>query len=83
MNTGELVPELVGDFDFAVSEDCFEHATCGAACRSGGPTRRCIVVEYTNVRRKMDAYCAAAADLDVQLIFKTKSLNGKIHRRCP
>ena len=41
------------------------------------------MVEYTNVRRKMDAYCAEAAELDLQLIFKTKSLNGKIHRRCP
>ena len=41
------------------------------------------MIEYTNVRQKMDAYCAAAADLDVQLVFKTKSRNGKIHRRCP
>ena len=41
------------------------------------------VIEYTNVRRKMDGYCAAASDLGVQLLFKTRSLNGKIYRRCP
>ena len=50
--------------------------------RSASATSPCIVVEYTNLRRKMDTYCAAAADLDVQVIFKTQSLNGKIHRRC-
>lgn len=82
MNTLELVPELIADFDFAVSEGCFEATACEAlkVVRQAG--KPAIVVEYTNVRRKMDAYCATAAALDVQLIFKAKSLNGKLHRRC-
>ena len=76
--------ELVEDFDFAVSEGCFEAANLrGARCRSASGDKAAFVIEYTNVRRKMDAYCAAAADLDLQVVFKTKSLNGKIHRRCP
>ncbi len=83
MNTLELVPELVGDVDFAVSEGCFEKRTCAALLEFRKADKAAYVVEYTNVRRKMDAYCAEAAELDLQLIFKTKSLNGKIHRRCP
>jgi hypothetical protein len=82
MNTLELVPELVGDFDFAFAEDCFEAERCGALKLFRERDKPAIVAEYTNVRRKMDAYCAAAQDLDVQVIFKTQSLNGKIHRRC-
>lgn len=82
MNSLELVPDLVGDFDFAFAEDCFEADRCGALKQFRERDKPVIVAEYTNLRRKMDAYCAAAADLDVQVIFKTQSLNGKIHRRC-
>jgi len=42
-----------------------------------------IVVEFTNVQRKMDQFCEQAAELGVQLLFKTQSLNGKLHHRCP
>jgi hypothetical protein len=83
MNTGELVPELVGDFDFAVSESCFSTQTCESWRPFREADKSVFVIEYTNVRQKMDAHCAAAAELDVQLVFKTKSRNGKIHRRCP
>jgi hypothetical protein len=30
----------------------------------------------------MDRFCQDARELDVQLLFKTKSLNGKLHARC-
>ncbi len=30
----------------------------------------------------MDRLCSEAAELGLQLIFKTQSLNGKLHRRC-
>jgi hypothetical protein len=83
MNTLELVPELVDDIDYAVSEGCFDMDACAALLPVRRADKAAYVIEYTNVRRKMDAYCAAAAELDLQLIFKAKSLNGKIHRRCP
>ena len=57
--------------------------TCDALLAFRRADKAAYVVEYTNVRRKMDAYCGEAAELDLQLMFKTKSLNGKIHRRCP
>ena len=83
MNSLDLVPELVGDFDFAFAEDCLGANGCDVLKLFRERDKPVIVAEYTNVRRKMDAYCAAAQELDVQVIFKTQSLNGKIHRRCP
>jgi hypothetical protein len=83
MNALELAPELVADVDFAVSEGCFEDDSCAALLDYRRRDKAAYVIEYTNVRRKMDAYCAAAAELDLQVIFKTQSLNGKVHRRCP
>jgi len=82
-NTLELIPELVGNFDFAISESCFSTNSCDALSAFRKAGKNVYVIEYTNVRRKMDGYCAAASDLGVQLLFKTRSLNGKIHRRCP
>ena len=58
-------------------------ACCAALTAFRKRDKPAIVIEYTNVRRKMDADCAAAQELDLQVVFKTKSLNGKIHRRCP
>ena len=83
MNTGDLVPELADDFDYAVSDTCLEHATCGDYLPFRRADKGVFLIEYTNLQRKMDISCAAAVDLDMQVIFKTKSLNGKLHRRCP
>ena len=82
MNTLELIPELVDDYDFAISESCFSNDGCEPLRAFRKADKSVFVIEYTNVRSKMESACAAAADLDVQLLFKTRSLNGKLHRRC-
>lgn len=82
-NTLELVPDLVEAFDFAVSESCFTEGSCERLKPFRAADKAVYVIEYTNQRRKMERFCAEAADLDLQLIFKTKSLNGKLHHRCP
>lgn len=82
-NDLDQVADLVSHFDFAVSESCLEFNECNRLqpfLQAGKPI---YVVEYTNVRRKMDAHCATAARQGLQVIFKTKTLNGKLHRRCP
>ena len=65
-------PSWSSDVDFVVSEGCFELDTCDALLAYRRADKAAYVVEYTNVRRKMDAYCAEAAELDLQLIFKTQ-----------
>ena len=82
LNTGDLVPELVDDFDYAVS-DTASSTRPAATTAVRRADKAVFLIEYTNLRRKMDISCAAAVDLDMQVIFKTKSLNGKLHRRCP
>lgn len=83
MNPGELSADLVASYDFAVSESCIGLNACGDYRRFREADKPVYVVEYTNLQRKMDAYCQEARELDVQLIFKTKFLNGKLHERCP
>jgi hypothetical protein len=83
VGTLELVPELVADFDFAIAESCFAERACERLLPFRKTGKPVFVVEFTNVRRKMDAHCAAARELGLQLVFKTQSLNGKVHRRCP
>lgn len=82
-NNLEQAGELEGLFDFAIVESCFERNECHLVRPFTDAGKPAFVIEYTNVQRKMDRYCADAANLGVQLIFKTKSLNGKLHRRCP
>lgn len=83
MNPGELSADLVASYDFAVSEGCIGLNACGYYQRFREADKAVYVVEYTNLQRKMEAYCQEARELDVQLIFKTKFLNGKLHDRCP
>jgi hypothetical protein len=81
-NSLELVPQLVDRFDFAVSESCFSDGTCGALQPFLDAGKTVVVVEYTNVNRKMSRFCDEAQKLGVQLLLKTKTLTGKLHRRC-
>jgi hypothetical protein len=83
VNTLELVPELVEEFDFAITDSCFDDQNCERLLPFREAGKLVFAVEFTNLRRKMEAYCGVARDLDLQLVFKTKSLNGKVHRRCP
>jgi endo-alpha-1,4-polygalactosaminidase (GH114 family) len=83
VDTLELVPELVEDFDFAISYSCFSDQSCERLLPFQKAGKPVFAVEFTNVRRKMDTYCGAAQELGIQLLFKAQSLNGKVHRRCP
>lgn len=82
-NSLELIPDLVANFDFAITESCFSEGSCEPLKGFKDAGKAVYVIEYTNQQRKMDRFCSEAAELDVQLVFKTKSLNGKLHRRCP
>ena len=75
--------ELVDGFDFLVADGCLAWVGCADALepwRTAG--KPAYLVAYTNQQGKMDRLCHEAAELGFQLIFKTQSLNGKLHRRC-
>lgn len=70
-------------FDFLVADGCLGADGCAAALepwRAAG--KPAFLVAYTNQAGKMDRLCGEAAALGLPLIFKTRSLNGKLHRRC-
>jgi hypothetical protein len=82
---GDLVQaaDLAPVFDFLVDDTC---ATSAEGCAAAEPFRAAgkpvFLIAYTNAPRKMDAACAAAAEIEAPLIFKTQYPNGKLHRRC-
>jgi hypothetical protein len=74
---------LVDTFDFFVADGCLANGGCAEALepwRTAG--KPAYLVAYTNRAGKMDRLCGEAAALGLQLIFKTQSLSGKLHRRC-
>ena len=80
-NLGQAA-ELAGAFDFLVADRCVAAGDCAGVrpfVEAGKPV---YLVAYTNQARRMDAYCALAAEVAAPLIFKTQYLNGKLHRRC-
>ena len=75
--------ELAGRFDFLVASDCLVAGDCAAALAFSQAGKPVYLVAYTNVARRMDLLCTEAAALGTPLIFKTQTMNGKLHRRCP
>ena len=74
--------KLTASFDFLIADRCAAAGDCAAVrpfLEAGKPV---YLVAYTNQARRMDAYCAVAAEVGAPLIFKTQFLNGKLHRRC-
>jgi hypothetical protein len=74
--------ELAPAFDFLVADGCAAAGDCGGVRPYLAAGRAVFLVAYTNLPRRMDAYCAVAAQTGAPLILKTQSLNGKLHRRC-
>ena len=74
--------ELAPAFDFLVADRCAAAGDCGGVRPYLAAGRAVFLVAYTNQPRRMDAYCAVAAQTGAPLILKTQSLNGKLHRRC-
>lgn len=70
-NDGPQVPDLVGPFDGAVVEECFQYRECGLYnpfLRAGEPV---YAIEY---RRPSAAACRVARRRRISLIFKRPSL---------
>lgn len=77
-NDPEQVRRLVGDFDFAVVEQCFEFREC----RAYSPfVRRRKAVYLAEYRRRSARVCRRARRLRFSLIFKRRAL-GAARRTC-
>ena len=74
--------ELAPAFDFLVADGCMPAGGCGSVRPFLAADKPVFLIAYTNQPQRMDAYCAAATAVAAPLIFKTQSLNGKLHHRC-
>ncbi len=72
-NSGGLVASLVGRFDFAVTEECFQYHECGRYRPFLDAGKAVFDVEYALTR---DRFCDRAADLGISAIRKHLSLSA-------
>ena len=75
--------ELANTFDFLVGSDCSAVEDCTAVRAFRQVGKPVYLIAFTNIARRMDMLCRDALTLEAPLIFKTQTLNGKLHRRCP
>ena len=72
-NSGGLVTSLVGRFDFAVTEECFQYHECGRYRPFLDAGKAVFDVEYALTR---DRFCDRAAALGISAIRKHLSLSA-------
>lgn len=79
-NDGRQAKQLVGQFDFAIVEECFQYVECGLYRPFVERRKAVFVAEY-----ELDpgSFCAAAAALGFSAIGKSYDLFARPWERCP
>lgn len=76
-NTTELLPQLINDFDFLVTEECFAQGWCNQTrpmVQAGKPV---LNIEYTDTRIKSASqFCSSTTSLGIFSILKRRELDG-------
>jgi hypothetical protein len=73
------VPQLVGDFDFAVNEECFQYSECNTLLPFIQAGKAVLQVEYTtaaNFEPKASQICPQANALDFDTLIKHLDLDA-------
>lgn len=86
-NDSDQVRDLVGDFDFAVSEQCYYYKECAAYKPFRDANKAVLVAEYVEdlgqeSDAKFAAFCAEGKKLGLSTILKKRMLDSWI-RTCP
>ncbi|QHQ34220.1 endo alpha-1,4 polygalactosaminidase [Algicella marina] len=81
-NVPDLVPDLVGEMDFAIAESCFEHVWCDKLQPYLDAGKPVYGAEFTNAELDWEAACSAATEMGISLILKDRDLSAAI-TRCP
>ena len=84
-DTGQA-SQLSADFDFVVSEQCFDYGECKAFTPFLRQNKAVLVAEYredlgASAEAKFDAYCKQAEQLGISAILKNNDL-GRYRRAC-
>ncbi len=75
-NDPDQAGELVGDFDWAMTEDCFAQGWCEVMLPFILRGKSIFATEYTDTDMTTDTFCAQAATLGISAILKTRELDA-------
>lgn len=78
-NVGDLVPDLVHDFDFVVAQQCYQSGECDKYNPFLAAGKAVLNVEYTGYSQTQ---CNQALSSGVSLVFLSRQLDGSTYRSC-
>lgn len=76
-NATDLIPDLVGEFDFLMLEHCFDSGRCAVAAPYVAAGKAALNVEYDERPVNFRAACAEGARLGVSMIQKDLALTSR------
>jgi hypothetical protein len=81
-NNPEQVADLVEDFDWALTEDCFEQGWCKDLLPFIEAGKPVFAAEYTDTGSTLDDFCAQAQAMRINAILKNRDLDSP-RQACP
>ena len=81
-NVPELVPDLLGSMDWALTEDCFDQGWCASLKPFITAGKAVFTVEYTDTGINFAAFCTKAKQLNLSPLLKRRALTPW-SKRCP
>jgi hypothetical protein len=75
-NDPDQVADLIGDFDWALTEGCFEHVWCEAMLPFVKAGKAVFAAEYTDTGITLDDFCPLAQELGINAILKDRDLTA-------
>ena len=80
-NDQDQVSALVSDYDFAITEDCFDQGWCNRMSPFVQQGKAVLAAEYTDTGASLGKFCPRARNLDFDAILKKRNL-GAWRRSC-
>lgn len=80
-NDPAQVKDLVDDFDFAITEDCFDQGWCAKMSTFVDDGKAVLAAEYTDTGARLSRFCPKAESLQFDAILKKRKL-GAWRRSC-
>lgn len=81
-NDGGQAAELVNDFDWALTEDCFVYDECKLMKPFIDAGKQVVDTEYTDTGVTLDSLCPQVKQLGIDIIFKDRDLTA-FRQTCP
>lgn len=75
-NDPDQAAELAGDFDWALTEDCFAEGWCEQMLPFIRQGKAVFATEYTDMDMTRSKFCGQAKDLGINAILKTRELDA-------